>query len=87
MNSRTFSSSFRSTGALPLRAQLSPISRRVTLDAFNRRSLATHSENRRIGEVQFVDDTLSEFMRPTSNRWWDPHLVDRLRSPLTRFHD
>jgi hypothetical protein len=84
MNSRTFSSSFRSTG---LRAQLSPISRRVTLDAFNRRNLATFSASRGDAEVQLVGETTNEPTRTTSDRWWDPHLVDRLRSPLTRFHD
>jgi hypothetical protein len=24
---------------------------------------------------------------PTLDRWWDPHLVDRLQTQLTRFRD
>lgn len=33
--------------------------------------------------------SLSVFPTPldTPTRWWDPHVVDRLQMPLTRYHD
>jgi hypothetical protein len=33
--------------------------------------------------------SLSVFPTPldTPTRWWDPHVVDRLQAPLTRYHD
>lgn len=90
MNSQTASfasRSFTSLAGRATRAQFSPVLRHATHDAFVRRSAANRVEPSSLGAVQFVDDTMNELTRSTSDRWWDPHLIDRLRSPLTRYHD
>lgn len=45
-----------------------------------------------VAPSRFQDSALrsvSVFPTPldTPTRWWDPHVVDRLQTPLTRYHD
>lgn len=79
--------SFRPLPGHATRAQFSPVLRRAMHDTFVRRSASTQPDRPGFDGRPLVDDTLNEFARVTSDRWWDPHLIDRLRSPLTRYRD
>lgn len=98
MNSRTLASTARFSRGSQIRAQYSPVFRRASQTALARHSLSNFSA-RASADVPTVDiaaepetpvladNSLNEFTRSTSDRWWDPHLIDRLQSPLTRYHD
>lgn len=87
MNASTFPLPLRAFSARNTRAQFSPVLRPARLGSVARRDVTERFSRGSSSTAVLVDDTLADLNRATSQRWWDPNLVDRLRSPLTRFHD
>jgi hypothetical protein len=67
------------------RAHYSPILPRNAQDALTRNLLHTQVHARNDSIVPNAKSLTPE--TPTLSRWWDPHLVDRLHTQLTRFRD
>ncbi len=70
------------------RAQLSPLFRRSTQDALARGQIAArlnHRTNR--ASALPLNDPLTPATPTLSDRWWDPHLLDRLQTPLSRIRE
>lgn len=68
------------------RAQFSPLIRRTAQTTLTRNRLRIE-RNGKATEVVPIPETLTLETPTPSERWWDPHLVDRLQSPLTRIHE
>jgi hypothetical protein len=68
------------------RAALSPVLRRATQDALTRSRVNARLAAARSAALP-TSDSLTPATPSLGERWWDPHLVDRLQTPLTRFRD
>jgi hypothetical protein len=67
------------------RAHFSPVMRRTTQLALTRRGTAHRVDRRRA--TMPAADTLTPSTPNIAPRLWNPHLLDRLQAPLTRFRD
>ena len=87
MNTRTSTTLASSTSRVQSsRAQFSPVIRRTAQTALTRNRLRDAGGEARNTVVPRPESLTPETPAPTE-RWWDPHLVDRLQLPLTRFRD
>ena len=69
------------------RAQFSPLLRRATQGAFARSGAAARLPGKSSSGTSIIDDPHAPSSLTTSDRGWARHLIDRLHSPLTRYHD
>ena len=68
------------------RGDFTPLLRRSTEAAFARSRVDARGAARRSRKL-ISPDALMPLTPSLVERWWDPHLVDRLQSPLTRYRD
>ena len=87
MNTQT-SRTTRVAASTGSRAQLSPLFRRSTQGALARGQIAARLNRRadRVAALTF-NDPLTPATPTLSDRWWDPHLLDRLQTPLSRVRE
>jgi hypothetical protein len=78
--------SLRSSAIPSSRAAFSPLFRNAA-----QRPLTRANVNARLVRAYSATvptaDTLTPATPSLVERWWDPHLVDRLQTPLTRIHE
>jgi hypothetical protein len=82
--SRTFPS--LAAGSTSGRAQFSPVLRHTAQTALTRHRVRAELREQNSGVIPDAE-TLTPPTPTLRERWWNPHLMDRLQPPLTRFRE
>jgi len=80
-------SRFQPASGPSARAELSPLRGRATQHAVARLGVFARRAEDRINLQAFALDRFNPAPITASEGRWSPNLIDRLQSPLTRYHD